>query len=51
VTALDAFLRAPGVQRQNCPQCGKALKVPPSMAGKKMKCPQCGFYLSCSDFY
>ena len=25
-----------------CPACGKMLKAPPSMAGKKAQCPGCG---------
>ncbi len=26
----------------NCQECGKSLKAPDSLAGKKAKCPQCG---------
>jgi hypothetical protein len=46
VAALDAFLRTPGEQRLNCPQCGQALKVSAALAGKRLKCPQCGFGLT-----
>ncbi|MBI1918347.1 MAG: SUMF1/EgtB/PvdO family nonheme iron enzyme [Planctomycetes bacterium] len=42
VAALEQYLRVPGEQRLTCPQCGKRLKVPASLAGKQLKCPQCG---------
>src|SRR5262245_28497879 len=42
VAALDEFLRTPGGQRLDCPQCGKALKVPAARKGKRLKCPRCG---------
>jgi MoxR-like ATPase len=35
-TTLDGSLEFP------CSGCGRALKVPPSAAGKQAKCPQCG---------
>jgi formylglycine-generating enzyme required for sulfatase activity len=46
VTALEEFLDRSGEQRLHCPQCGKGLKVPASMAGRKLKCPQCGTSLA-----
>jgi formylglycine-generating enzyme required for sulfatase activity len=46
VTALEEVLDRSGEQRLSCPQCGKGLKVPPSMAGEKMKYPQCGASLA-----
>jgi hypothetical protein len=42
VAALDEFLQTPGGQRLDCPQCGKALKVPAARKGKRLKCPRCG---------
>jgi len=44
--ALAEFLSVPAEQRLSCPQCGKALKMPASMAGKRMKCPSCQASLS-----
>src|SRR5262249_54002521 len=40
------FLRVPAEERMKCPQCGKGLKVPASMAGRKMKCARCQASLS-----
>ena len=40
---------ATGEPRVVCPGCGKALKVPPSVAGKRMKCPRCQATLGGSE--
>ena len=35
-----------GEPRLTCPGCGKGLKVPPNLAGKRLKCPRCQTILS-----
>jgi formylglycine-generating enzyme required for sulfatase activity len=32
----------PALTRVACPACGKKLKLPPGLQGKKVKCPRCG---------
>ena len=35
------LIEPPTEARLTCPGCGKSLKVPPSVAGKRLKCPRC----------